>query len=184
MSSLSDTLLSWLGAAGDGGAPAAAPLAWTAVAASRRELGGRSSTVKPAATTTSSDPVTPVSVYSPAVSAIGKAAAANPFQNFIRIFIGNGTAENPDAGLLIGNGFSWDATTCNQGVACRGGQAGLLFGNGGNGFNGGSGGSSFLFGDGGAGGAGIAGVNNGLGGSGGLAGVLWGNGGAGGAGAA
>lgn len=107
------------------------------------------------------------------------AKAANPVQNVIGVFIGNGTAAHPNAGLLVGNGYSWTAQTCNQGNACDGGRAGLLVGNGGNGFAGGTGGSAGLVGNGGDGGAG---VNGGGGGNGGRAGLLWGNGGGGGAG--
>ncbi len=127
----------------------AQPLAWTTLAASRRELGSGSATV------------------------------ATGIQNFIGTFIGNGTAENPNAGILIGNGYSWTAQTCNQNKPCTGGRAGLLFGNGGNGVGGGDGGSAGLFGDGGAGGAGLSG---GAGGNGGRAGWIAGTGGAGGAG--
>lgn len=110
---------------------------------------------------------------------VGSAKAVNPVQNVIGIFIGNGTAAHPNAGLLVGNGYSWTAQTCNLGKACDGGRAGLLVGNGGNGFAGGAGGSAGLFGNGGVGGAGIGG---GAGGNGGRAGLLWGNGGGGGAG--
>ncbi|MCH9667086.1 MAG: cadherin-like domain-containing protein [Actinomycetia bacterium] len=99
---------------------------------------------------------------------------------------GHGTAEHPDAGLLWGNGFSWDATTCTGGRVCHGGSAGW-FGNGGDGFNGGRGGNGGLFfgngGKGGAGGAAMApGGNGGHGGTGGDAGFFAGNGGDGGAG--
>src|ERR1700751_3964839 len=54
------------------------------------------------------------------------AAEPNPIGSLIRVFIGNGTADNPNAGLLIGNG--WDATDGQDG-----GNGGLLFGRGGNG---------------------------------------------------
>ena len=66
--------------------------------------------------------------------------------------VGDGTATNPNAGLLFGNGFSYDATTCTGGTACNGGNGGLLFGSGGNGFNGGNGGNAFVYGSGGNGG--------------------------------
>ena len=152
---MGSNLLSWLGSGGNGDAPAAAPLMWTMAAASRRELGAPSGTAKPAAATTSGEPADPVvlpTVFAtPQASATGK-LTADPFADVIRIFIGDGTATNPNAGLLIGNGYSWTAETCNQGTACNGGQAGLLFGNGGNGFNGGNGGSAGLLGAGGAGG--------------------------------
>ncbi len=99
--------------------------------------------------------------------------------SIVSIFVSNGTAAHPDAGLLIGNGFSYDATSCTGVAACNGGRAGLLIGTAGNGFNGGSGGNAGLFGTGGAGGAGTAGGSGGPGGAGGL---FAGNGGAGGAG--
>ncbi len=92
---------------------------------------------------------------------------------------GDGTAEHPNAGVLFGNGFSWDASSCTGGVACTGGNAGLLGGDGGNGFNGGHGGSAGLFGNGGNGGDGVPGGNGGDGGRGGL---IFGNGGNGGTG--
>ena len=90
---------------------------------------------------------------------------AHPVADFIGIFFSNGTAEHPDAGLLIGSGFSYDATTC-VGI-CDGGKAGLL-GNGGSGYNGGNGGAAGWFGKGGDGGNGIAGQSGGNGGRGGL----------------
>jgi hypothetical protein len=116
------------------------------------------------------------------------APGTDPISAFIRVFIGNGTADNPNAGLLIGNGF--------DGLAGQnGGNAGLLFGSGGAGGvgtagvdngNGGTGGSAGLFGNGGAGGAGVAADANGgiagNGGGGGNGGLLIGNGGAGGKG--
>lgn len=83
-----------------------------------------------------------------------------------RLF-GDGTAENPDAGLLYGNGFSWDALSCTGTTACHGGNAGLLGGSAGHGFNGGNGGDAGLFGRGGDGGDGVPGGNGGNGGSGG-----------------
>lgn len=113
-------------------------------------------------------------------------AAVNPVQQLagtlVGTLVGNGTAAHPDAGILIGNGYSWTAETCNQGAACTGGRSGLLWGNGGNGFAGGNGGSAGLVGDGGAGGGGQAGINGGAGGNGGSSGLFLGNGGAGGAG--
>ena len=47
----------------------------------------------------------------------------------LAIFVSNGTLSHPNAGILIGNGFSFDAITCATGVTCDGGRAGLLFGN-------------------------------------------------------
>jgi hypothetical protein len=116
------------------------------------------------------------------VSPNAAAAPGNPFTGIISFFVGDGTAEHPDAGLLYGNGFSYSESTCTGGTVCNGGRAGLV-GNGGNGFNGGDGGSAILFGNGGAGGLGVTGVNNGAGGDGGSGGLLAGNGGDGGSGA-
>ena len=101
-------------------------------------------------------------------------AEATPFRLF-----GDGTAENPNAGRLFGNGFSWDATTCTGTTACDGGNAGLFGGDGGNGWNGGNGGSAGLFGRGGNGGGGVPGGDGGNGGAGGMFGA-GGNGGDGG----
>lgn len=127
------------------------------------------SAVKPAAVTVSRVPTHRTA----SVTAI---PPSDPVASVLRIFIGNGTAANPDAGLLIGNGFSYDSSSCAS--TCNGGNAGL-FGNGGNGFGGGAGGSAGWFGYGGAGGSGLPGLSGGAGGAGGL---LWGNGGRGGAG--
>lgn len=131
-------------------APSAAPLAWAALGASRREP-----------------------------SAAGF-ATATPIADFVRIFVGDGTAERRDAGILIGNGYSYNGYegACTTG-ACTGGNGGLI-GNGGSGFNGGNGGSAGWFGNGGDGGAGVAGINGGAGGNGGRGGLLAGNGGNGG----
>ncbi|MFZ4372615.1 MAG: hypothetical protein ACOYO2_05235 [Mycobacterium sp.] len=48
------------------------------------------------------------------------------------LFISDGSLTHPDAGLMIGNGFSYNADTCPDG-GCNGGRAGHLYGNGGNG---------------------------------------------------
>ena len=79
------------------------------------------------------------------------------------IFFGNGTAENPNAGILLGNGYSYTAYAgaCLSG-ACNGGNSGLI-GNGGNGFNGGNGGAPGMGGTGGDGGAGGMGGMGGMG---------------------
>ena len=90
----------------------------------------------------------------------------------ISIFISDGTAERPDAGLLIGNGYSFDALSCSGSAACDGGRGGLLAGAGGNGFNGGSGGSAGWFGAPGRGGDAAAGCVGCAGGNGGAAGLF------------
>ncbi|MGB3480711.1 MAG: hypothetical protein WBB07_00660, partial [Mycobacterium sp.] len=115
----------------------------------------------------------------PNISPLG--AFATP-QTFVNFFFGNGTAANPNGGIIMGNGFSFDAETCAGITACHGGNGGF-FGNGGAGFNGGRGGAAGWFGNGGDGGAGIAQVNGGAGGNGGRGGLISGNGGDGGAGA-
>ena len=99
----------------------------------------------------------------------------------LRVFVGNGTADNPNAGLLLGNGYSYTgyAGACTTG-ACNGGIGGLI-GNGGDGFAGGNGGSAGWFGSGGHGGAATTvGAAGGKGGSGGLFVGRGGDGGAGG----
>ena len=108
------------------------------------------------------------------------AAGGGPIADLMRIFIGDGTADHPDAGLLFGDGFSYDASTCAGIWACDGGRGGFLFGNGGDGWNGGSGGSAGLFGNGGAGGPGLGGALGAsgflgsFGGKGGRGGLIWG----------
>jgi hypothetical protein len=155
-------LLDWLQTGGSGDAPAAAPLMWTAAAFSRREIGGKTQLAGAAAATSSGEPASPFAPLT--LKSPNAAATGDPFADFIRIFIGNGDATNPNAGLLIGNGYSYTsyAGSCTTG-ACDGGRGGFLFGSGGNGFAGGVGGSTGLWGDGGAGGAGVAGVNGGVG---------------------
>lgn len=101
----------------------------------------------------------------------------------VRLFIGNGTAQHPNAGILFGNGYSYTGYggACTAG-ACNGGNGGLI-GSGGNGYNGGNGGSAGWFGNGGDGGAGAA-DGTGKGGNGGSGGLFMGSGGDGGAGGA
>ncbi|MEI7915686.1 MAG: hypothetical protein WCH82_13130, partial [Mycobacteriaceae bacterium] len=94
----------------------------------------------------------------PAVAQVELAATTDGVVgNYIGVFISNGTVDNPDAGLFLGNGYSYDGATCTGTTACNGGRGGLLFGNGGNGWNGGNGGNAGFFGgNGGNGGAGVA----------------------------
>ena len=107
-------------------------------------------------------------------------ATAHPIADFVRTFIGSGTADNPNAGVLIGNGYSYTSYggACTTG-ACNGGTGGLI-GNGGDGFAGGNGGSAGWFGSGGTGGA--ATTVGGTGGRGGAGGLFVGDGGHGGSG--
>ncbi len=49
-------------------------------------------------------------------------ASEDAAPTFSFVLVGDGTAEHPDAGLLIGNGHSPDRTTC--GTRCRGGFGG------------------------------------------------------------
>lgn len=97
-----------------------------------------------------------------------------------RVLVGDGTPDNPNAGVFAGNGYSWTAETCTGTTACNGGNSGIFFGNGGDGFNGGNGGSAGWFGNGGNGGNGIAGVDGGSGGNGANGGLFVGDGGNGG----
>ena len=119
----------------------------------------------------------------PVVTGKTTASASVPAQpgDVLRFFVGDGTAENPDAGILAGNGYSYTAYAgaCSSGP-CNGGNGGLL-GNGGNGYAGGNGGSAGWFGSGGAGGS--ATTPGGAGGKGGAGGLFYGSGGDGGAGA-
>jgi len=144
--------------------PLAAPLMWAAAAVSRRDLAAKkdqkpsagatngepadpqpaaAASTMPATVAGTAAPVAPVAPAVPAAAAAPAVSAAtaapapfNPLGSLFRFFIGDGTAENPNAGLLMGNGFSWDAGTCNAGIACTGGNSGLI-GDGGAGFNGG-----------------------------------------------
>jgi len=165
-------VLAWLG--GGGGDSATGPLGWAVLASARREFGAAAGTVAPAAVVSSGEPVTPLAAA--ALRAPGASATWQP-GSILRIFVGNGTAKNPNAGILLGNGFSYDATTCPTG-SCDGGEAGLL-GNGGNGYNGGSGGSARWLGHGGNGGDAITVADGGDGGRGGLFAGYGGDGGAG-----
>ncbi len=146
----------WLGSNGDPAAPQAGPLAWTAAAFARREL-------QPSA----------------AASTAGSVASGQPVKTLFQSLFGNGTAEHPDAGILIGNGYSYDASNCAGQTICQGGNAGLL-GKGGDGYNGGNGGSAGWFGKGGNGGDGLPGQDGGDGGAGGLFAGSGGSGGRGG----
>ncbi|MGI9163990.1 MAG: beta strand repeat-containing protein, partial [Mycobacterium sp.] len=172
-----------LAAAGNGAdpaAPLALPLAWAGLALGRRETGGAAALGTAAEGVSTSEPVASANT----VVANLTAAEPDPLSTIIRYFIGDGTADNPNAGILAGNGYSYTqyGGSCTSG-ACDGGSAGLLWGTAGNGFNGGNGGAAGLFGTGGAGGDGLVGVNDGAGGDGGRGGLLWGDGGEGGAGA-
>ncbi|TXI37833.1 MAG: hypothetical protein E6Q56_09940, partial [Mycobacterium sp.] len=143
---------SWLGSR-NGGAPEA--VAWSAAAVARRDTGGSAPAVQPAAVVGTAA-VVPAAVEPTALTVVSPAAASavgDPISDFIRIFIGDGTASNPNGGLLIGNGYSWTALTCTGVAACTGGNGGLI-GSGGNGWNGGDGGNAGWIGNGGNGGAG------------------------------
>jgi len=137
----------------------------------RRDLGGVARGASPVAERV------PVGAV---VTSAGSAAMAHPIASFVRIFVGSGTAENPNAGVLIGNGYSYTAYggACTTG-ACNGGVGGLI-GNGGDGFAGGNGGAARWFGSGGTGGAATA--VGGTGGRGGSGGLFMGDGGPGGSG--
>ena len=91
----------------------------------------------------------------PAASAT---ANASSISDFIAIFVSDGTAAHPNAGLLIGNGYNYGAAddTLRRRSGCNGGNGGFLFGNGGSGYIGGDGGNADLYGNGGAGGADVS----------------------------
>ena len=143
-SARSNKALEWLGSNGNPVAPQAAPLAWAAAAFARREL-------QP----------------SPAASTGGSVASGQPVKTLFQSLFGNGTSDHPDAGILIGNGYSYNADNCAGQTICNGGKAGL-FGNGGHAYNGGNGGAAGWFGNGGRGGDGLPGQDGGNGGAGGL----------------
>jgi CubicO group peptidase (beta-lactamase class C family) len=171
----------WRGTSGSGDSPAATPLPWTALAAARRELGGASRAAAPVSRNQPAEPIEPVAVSTPtaAASAPGAPASWRP-GSVLRVFVGNGTADNPNAGILLGNGYSYTTYggACTTG-ACDGGNGGLI-GNGGDGFAGGNGGAAGWFGSGGNGGA--ATTAGGSGGRGGSGGLIVGDGGQGGSG--
>ena len=184
VSGVDGSMVAWLGGGGYGDGPLAAPLAWMALAATRGEFGGVSRTAAPGAAVNTAEPIDPSTGVVSSAAGVGSpsALAVGMWQpgSILRIFIGNGTADHPNAGILLGNGYSYTsyAGACTTG-ACTGGNAGLI-GNAGSGFAGGNGGAAGWFGNGGNGGAGVSGGNGGAGGRGGL---FLGNGGIGGAGA-
>ena len=118
----------------------------------------------------------------PATTSFSQPAQPGGWQpgSLLRVFVGNGTADNPNAGILLGNGYTYReyGGACTTG-ACDGGAGGVI-GNGGGGFAGGDGGAAGWFGSGGAGGA--ATTPGGTGGKGGDGGLFVGDGGAGGTG--
>ncbi|MBU3750536.1 MAG: hypothetical protein FGM52_08800, partial [Mycobacterium sp.] len=77
-------------------------------------------------------PESPRSAPNPAAAAATKSARpvpgaaripnAAPTSGLIRPLVGNGTAEHPDAGILLGNGYSWTGYggVCTAGP-CHGG---------------------------------------------------------------
>ena len=164
-----------------------------AAAAPRRSATNKTSTaaavVAPEPAASTAVQVSSAAASAPTASATGNSVGWYPGLVF-SIFVSNGTAAHPNAGLLIGNGFSYGPATCLVGNACNGGNGGLLFGNGGNGYAGGNGGSAGLIGNGGNAAVGIEyeappetqgeAVPGGNGGHGGL---LFGDGGVGGPGA-
>lgn len=172
-------------AAADTGATASSGTASTGASSPRASAAHRATGAAKSSKPASMSPVPRAGSARTAVVTGARVAAGSPalnsVQTFVGTFVGDGTPTHPDAGLLIGNGYSWTSETCNQGAACAGGRSGLVWGNGGSGYAGGNGGSAGLLGSGGAGGAG---VDGGAGGAGGRGGLLAGNGGSGGAGGA
>ena len=118
-------LLAWLGTGGNNGGPAAAPLAWAAVAYTRREIGQTSSAAKVAAATSSGEPAVPgavqpaiasAAVVSPSASAVGGWQPGQFLQQFMSLLVSDGTEAHPNAGLLLGNGS--DELISLMSVAC------------------------------------------------------------------
>ncbi|MCE9514471.1 MAG: beta-lactamase family protein [Mycobacterium sp.] len=169
----------------ESGNPAGRPVAAKSLtrASSAQQVAARST---PAAASAAASRRQSVAVTAPTASStasVSTASAWAPEQpgSILRAFVGDGTADNPNAGILWGNGYSYTAYAgaCTSG-ACNGGSGGVV-GNGGDGFAGGNGGAAGWFGTGGAGGS--ATTAGGAGGKGGSGGLFFGGGGAGGAGA-
>ncbi len=169
----------------ESGNPAGRPVAAKSLtrASSAQQVAARST---PAAASAAASRRQSVAVTAPTASStasVSTASASAPEQpgSILRAFVGDGTADNPNAGILWGNGYSYTAYAgaCTSG-ACNGGSGGVV-GNGGDGFAGGNGGAAGWFGTGGAGGS--ATTAGGAGGKGGSGGLFFGGGGAGGAGA-
>ena len=165
-------LLSWLQGGRTGDAPAADPLSWAVLAVTRRDSEGPAAAALPAAVT-QGEPAAPTIPS----ATVAHASGSDPIGDLLRVFFGNGTAENPNGGIFFGNGYSYTSGDCPNGAqSCNGGNGGLI-GNGGNGYNGGNGGSAGWFGNGGAGGASL--TQGGTGGRGGAGGLSSGGGGGG-----
>jgi hypothetical protein len=98
VSGLGAEVLSWLQPGRDGSLPTAAPLAWATMAATRRELAARSSTVAAAAATGTAEPTGLAAAHT-------SASAPGPIAGIIGIFFGNGTAAHPNGGILVGSGY-------------------------------------------------------------------------------
>lgn len=196
VSGVGGKLLGWLGFGEHAGIdvegdPSSAPAMWAALSVARREFAPKTEGSAGDATvaTGAVDPEAPHlkdtgdGVFTSAASvpaSVSIGSATPPMWGFFNYLFGNGTAEHPDGGILIGNGYSWTAQTCTGDAVCDGGDGGI-FGSGGDGFNGGDGGAAGWFGHGGDGGAGRQGET---GGHGGIGGLYIGNGGTGGAGGA
>ena len=173
-------LASWF-SAGTDASSALDPSERTALAPAPGGSGKAAKTAKTTAVPTASGGRVTSAVPQANSTIFGSAlTASDPITDFIRIFIGDGTADDPNGGIIFGNGYSWTAQSCPN-RSCNGGNSGLI-GDGGDGYNGGNGGSAGVFGNGGDGGAAL--TPGGTGGAGGRGGLLMGNGGNGGAGGA
>jgi len=71
----------------------------------QRELRGVPRSASTVAAVGGSDVSAAPSVYA-VVAAPVAAVAANPFVDLVRVLVSNGTAENPNAGILAGNGYT------------------------------------------------------------------------------
>ena len=111
------------------------------------------SAIRSAHRAASSEKISAPTVVASAVAQSPSASAATVWQpgqilqSVYSIFVSNGTSGSPNAGLLVGNGYSYSAfdTQCVGSTVCDGGRGGLLLGAGGNGYNGGNGGNAGLF---------------------------------------
>ena len=89
----------------------------------RRDLGGVGRSVSPVAAISGRSGAGSVPVGAVVASA-SAAVAVNPVADFIRVFVGSGTADNPNAGILLGDGYTFTQYegACLSGP-CRGGNA-------------------------------------------------------------
>ncbi|MEI7545475.1 MAG: hypothetical protein WCJ53_11700, partial [Mycobacteriaceae bacterium] len=122
------------------GQPTAGVSAGSARSAASREKTGASKGV-------ANGVALPKAVGAPSASAATYWQPGQILKAVYSIFVSDGTSGSPNAGLLVGNGYSYSSfdTQCVGSFVCDGGRGGLLLGAGGNGYNGGNGGDAGLF---------------------------------------